>query len=197
MLKKLTADPALLFLLLGNLYCIWFYEAVPGSFNNIIWIYWCQSMIIGLFNFVYLLTSKNATKDLEKNSNSKVFSGGCNAFFFLFHYGVFHIVYFFFIIIKYDLHEVSFVFTLIAVGIFILESLSQFVRQKRFTKTHEVNEAFVFFIPYLRVLPMHLIILAPAFLNIKPSILFLILKTITDLLSYKILKNMYRERVYY
>ncbi len=197
MLKKLIADPALLFLLLGNLYCIWYYEATPGSVNSIIWIYWCQSMLIGLFNFVYLLTSKNATKNLEVSNGSKASSGGCNAFFFLFHYGTFHVVYFFFLLIKYDMFQVSKLFTLIAVAIFILESISQFARQKIFTKTHQVNEAFVFFIPYLRVLPMHLIILAPAFLNIQPSILFLILKTITDLLSYKILKNMYRNKVYY
>ena len=197
MLKKLAADPALLFLLLGNLYVIWYYEANPGSFNTIIWIYWCQSMIIGLFNFVYLITAKKGSNSHSVEDDKKAIPGGCGAFFFLFHYGTFHLVYFFFILVKFNLFDVSRIVVLTALGIFILESVSQFARQKRITKNQEVNETFIFFIPYLRILPMHLIILLPVFLDIKPSILFLLLKTITDLLSYKILKNLYREKTYY
>ena len=197
MLKKLAADPALLFLLLGNLYVIWYYEAHPGSFNTIIWIYWCQSMIIGLFNFAYLLTAPATSNSRMVMENKKTLPSGCAAFFFLFHYGTFHLVYFFFILIKFSLFDVSHIAVLIALGIFILESISQFVRQKRITKIQEVNESFIFFIPYLRILPMHLIILVPVFLDIKPSILFLLLKTITDLLSYKILKNLYSVKTNY
>ena len=85
MQKKIALDPALLFLLLGNLYVIWYYQSNPGSFNTIIWIYWCQSMIIGLFNFVYLLTGNSKTTNLSAPEGGKTLSSGCGAIFFLFH----------------------------------------------------------------------------------------------------------------
>ena len=49
-----------------------------------------------------------------------------------------------------------------------------------------------FFIPYLRVVPMHLTILLPKFIGAFSAYpLFLVLKTIADLLTHSITMNIY------
>ena len=62
----------------------------------------------------------------------------------------------------------------------------QFIQHKRFQKDHEVDISKMFFLPYLRIVPMHLMILGPAFLGWEPSTIFLVLKTVADLIMYLI-----------
>ena len=194
MLKKLNLNPALLFLLAGNLYCIWYYNKYPGGFATVIWIYWFQSVIIGLFNFLQLITFKNEIPDTDTNEDKKgTLSGGCAAWFFLFHYGAFHLVYFFILLIKFDVFSVKKIILLIGIAVFLLESLLNFIRVKREEKTVQVNAGMLFFLPYLRIIPMHLMILLPAFIGWQPSLLFLVLKTGADILSFKLYHFIYRK----
>jgi Family of unknown function (DUF6498) len=195
MIRKIFSNPALLFLLAGNLYCIWYYEKNPGAFATIIWIYWFQSIIIGLFNFIELLTVKNYVSDDLKLNDEPVTSKnkGCTAWFFLFHYSAFHLAYGVFLLVSQSILAVSKMIFLIGIATFFLESILNFRRQKEMEKTVAVNIGTLFFLPYLRIIPMHLMILLPAFLGWKPSLLFLVLKTGADIISYFLYQHIFRN----
>lgn len=177
MLKKALSNPSILFLLAGNMYCIWYYENHPGDFSTVVWIYWCQSITIGLFNFLDLFTVKNYSQPLTPSGNRS------SAWFFLFHFGFFHLGYAIFLLTDFGIRSVDSNVLLIAIGAFFLECLINFIRHKRMERTMSVSLGAMFFLPYLRIIPMHLMILLPAFLGWKPSLLFLVLKMGMDVLS--------------
>ncbi len=108
---------------------------------------------------------------------------GCAAWFFLFHFGFFHFVYAIFLLVG-NSSGVNGKLLLITAGIFLAESTIQFIRKRISVQTEKVNVGKMFFTPYLRILPMHLMILAPAFLGISASIVFLLLKTLADVGMY-------------
>lgn len=185
MFKKIFSSPALLFLIAANLYCIWYYQKYTDGFATIVWIYWFQSVIIGLFNFVDLLTIKNFStanfqvnkKPVQKNAK------GCIAWFFLFHYGAFHFAYMIFLLVQVGVLSVNFTFLFLGVLAFLFESTINFIRRKQQEKVTAFNIGTLFFLPYVRIVPMHLMILGPAFLGWKPSLVFLILKMGADIIS--------------
>jgi Family of unknown function (DUF6498) len=194
MLKKLYSNPSILFLLAGNLYCIWYYQKYPAGFATVIWIYWFQSVIIGLFNFMQLLTYPNVNESMQTDSNTgKPSSRGCSAWFFLFHYGTFHLVYFIILLVKFNVFSVHKIVLLVGIGVFLLESLMNFMRERMNEKTVQVNIGLLFFLPYLRIVPMHLMILLPAIIGWQPSLLFLVLKMGADLLSFAAYRFIYRK----
>jgi Family of unknown function (DUF6498) len=179
--KKRWLDPALWFLLLANGYLIYYCYKNPDEFNTVVWVFYFQSLLIGLFNFLNLLLIKNpapGSLSINKMPVSKE-NMGCTAIFFLIHYGFFHLVYLIFLIAQFT-KGADFKFVLIAVAIFLAESIIQFIRsQSRKTET-PVNAGLQFITPYLRIVPMHLMILLPSFLGVKTSIIFLFLKTVAD-----------------
>ena len=187
MLKRILFDPAFLFLVAINLYCIWYYQNNPDEFNTIVFLYWGQSVLIGLFNFVDMLTVKNVIpgsieiNDTPVNDSSR--SKGCTATFFLVHYGFFHLAYGIFILV-YTKLKIDFHFVLIGLAAFCLNLILQFARHKQWQATHPVNLGSMFFLPYLRIIPMHLMILGPIFLHWQASTIFLVLKTAADVIMY-------------
>lgn len=191
-MKKIFSNPSILFLILGNIYCIWFYEKYPEDFATIVWIYWFQSIIIGFFNFLEFVTIKNTDLGNE-NKSGTFFKSGCSGWFFLFHYGIFHLVYFIFLLVDYNVASVKKLVLLIGIATFFIESLLGFLRHKIFGKTEKVNVGVLFFLPYLRIIPMHLMILLPAFFGLKPSMLFLVLKMGADLLSFQLYSYVYQK----
>ncbi len=195
MIKKIFTNPSFLFLLFGNIYCIWYYENNPGAFVTVVWIYWFQSITIGLFNFIDLLTIKNYDDSNFKLNNKPVSSDnkGCVAFFFLIHYGFFHIGYAIFVLISLGVRAVNSMVLLIGIATFFLESILNFRRQKQIESTIKLNIGIMFFLPYLHIIPMHLMILLPAFLGWKPSLLFLVLKMGADILSFLLYHHIYNK----
>lgn len=193
-MKRLFSNPSTLFLLLGNIYCIWYYEKYPEDFATIVWIYWFQSIIIGFFNFLELVTIKNNELH-DENKSGTFFKSGCSGWFFLFHYGIFHLVYFVFLLVDFNVASVKKLVLLIGIATFFLESLIGFIRHKVVEKTEKVNVGVLFFLPYLRIIPMHLMILLPSFFGVKPTILFLVLKMGADLLSFKLYSYVYRRNI--
>lgn len=186
MIKKIIVNPSFFFLVAGNIYCIWYYETHPGAFVTVVWIYWFQSITIGLFNFLDLLTVKNYNTGNLKINDQPVSTAnqGCVAWFFLVHYGFFHIGYAVFLLASLGVRSVNKLVLLIGIAAFFLESVLNFMRQKQIERTVSVNMGNLFFLPYLRIIPMHLMILLPAFLGWQPALLFLVLKMAADLLSF-------------
>jgi hypothetical protein len=181
LLQRIFKDPGFWFLLLMNGYLIYYYQQQPGEFNTIVWIYWAQSVLIGLFNFLELMSVKNpdeTSMTLNSQPVSKS-SMGCAAWFFLFHYGFFHFVYAIFLLVGKS-SGVNGKLLLITAGIFVTESTIQLIRRRSVLHAGKVNVGKMFFTPYLRIIPMHLMILVPSFLGITASVLFLVLKTAAD-----------------
>ena len=66
-----------------------------------------------------------------------------------------------------------------------------FIRRTQEYKIRTPNLGTMFFLPYLRIIPMHFMILIPAFLNLKPALIFLVLKGIFDLVGHVIVTGWY------
>src|SRR5947207_620610 len=77
-----------------NIYLIWYYLQVPASIDTIILLFYVQSVLIGVFNVLDMLTLTNVANSTGEGFTSKK---GCAAGFFAVHYGGFHFVYLFFL----------------------------------------------------------------------------------------------------
>lgn len=167
----------------------------PSGFNNVIWIYWFQSVIIGLFNFMDIMSiERSDNKDAAlANTTAESNSKGCLAWFFLMHYGIFHLVYFVFLTVSYA-SGTQLKVVLLGVAAFLLEATMSFIRRRPAIKSGSLPAGILFIVPYLRVVPMHLTILAPSFFGWAPSMLFIVLKTIADILFYIITQRLVARR---
>jgi hypothetical protein len=196
LLRKALYDPAFWLLVALNIYCIWYLHLHPDGFASVVWIYWIQSVLIGVFNFLDLLTIQHPDpesmmvngKPIPNNLASK----GCMAFFFLFHYQFFHLVYAIFIITGVK-GKIDFRFLVISIAAILLELTIGFIRNKAVQKNQVVNYGKQFVIPYVRIIPMHLMILVPAFLGLSSVYIFLILKMLADLAMYLITQQLYSK----
>lgn len=185
--KNRLLDPSLWLLIGINGYLIYYYYQNPGIFTTLIWIYWCQSVMLGLFNALDMLTSpKQKTpvtiNDKPLDDNFPVQRAG--ALFFLFHYGFFHVGYMIFIFTMkrtgpFDIE--LFKGCLIA---FLIGQIITFIQHKINQKKNPISIGKMFFTPYIRIIPMHLTILIPNFLPVSNMGVFVILKTFSDVVMY-------------
>jgi hypothetical protein len=184
LLKRLYTDPSFILLLAINIYCIIYYHQNPAGFASIVWLYWFQSVLIGLFNFADMITVRNSSNDIFDQSGKKT-SKGCISLFFLVHYNGFHFGYAIFILVMIK-GKIDTMFLLLGIVAFALNQIVQFIQHKRKEKQYSVNLSTMMFLPYLRIVPMHLMILGPAFFHWQASDIFLVLKTIADCLMFMI-----------
>ena len=197
-MKKYFTDPSFLFLLAANAYCIWYYQFAEDGFATVVWIYWFQSIIIGLFNFLDLLRVKHFEPGSLKMNDEPVTAAnkGCVPFFFALHYGLFHFVYAIFLLVQFGVSAINGTYVLLGVAGFILEGIIAFIRRERMRQYFKVNLGAMLFLPYLRIVLMHLMILGPAFLGWKESTIFLVLKMIADILTFILYQYIFtRKRV--
>jgi hypothetical protein len=185
LLKRLYTDPSFILLLAINIYCIIYYHQNPSGFASIVWLYWFQSVLIGVFNFADMITVRNPDNDIIDSNTGKKTSKGCASFFFLVHYQGFHFGYAIFILTMIR-GKVDGLFLLLGIAAFAVNQIVQFVRHKRDEKQRSVSLSTMMFLPYLRIVPMHLMILGPVFLHWQASDIFLILKTVADCLMFMI-----------
>jgi len=189
------SDHSTLLLLFANFIMIFFAIYENWNLLTIMFIYWCQSVIIGIFTFFKILNLKNFSTEGMKFSNIPALpTTGTKigiAFFFLFHYGFFHFGYLLFLIVNPFFNtssQTSFtdLTILFVVGIFFINHLFSFLynREKDSKKKQNIGKVMMF--PYIRIVPMHLTIIFGSFFIMAGSpqislILFLILKTIADI----------------
>src|SRR5882672_11251127 len=101
-LPKILRDPALWALIAFNLLLITQYQNDVKEYTTIIWLYWCQSVLLGAFTFLDMVTMKAADISVENMTiNNQPATPekakGCLPWFFLIHYGGFHFGYMIFI----------------------------------------------------------------------------------------------------
>jgi len=195
-LQKIIRDPSFWTLIGLNLFFIYEVKDDPKQYTTVVWLYWIQSVFIGLFNFIDMLTLKTKNIDVSNMTindrpATPVGAKGCLPIFFLFHYGIFHFVYLIFLFVDFKIIDTDFSYLFIAAAIILLQQIIQFVQNKVKYAHTQRRIATMFFTPYLRIVPMHLTILLPKFLGWTSGLTFLVLKTIFDVIGYLITTKYY------
>ncbi len=159
--------------------------------SEIIWIYWWQSVFIGVANFYRLWTIKEfSTKGFTSNGQRvpETQAGArSTAIFFAAHYGIFHFVYMTFLFSMSDRSELlpaTMIDNILAVtaiaGFFASHLFSLRYNATRDFKSKKPNIGSLMFYPYLRIIPMHLTIIIGGALGAFSLIIFVGLKAIAD-----------------
>lgn len=203
---EITLTPPLVSLIAANLLTI--VLAVLGNWDlaTVVFIYWAQSVIIGIFAFLSILftdTSAMADSVTETTTlpdgSKQVRKGNPGTFkvlmagFFALHYGGFHLGYYFFIVGSGIFGPVDFSDPGIALscGLFFAIHAYSFLYNRKRGKAAAADMMRQFMAPYDRILPMHLIIIFGSIIitgleffgitTVTPVlVLFLLLKTYAD-----------------
>lgn len=189
--KKMTPfylDSSLWALITSNLVIIAWALLEGWSLSPLMWIYWCQSAIIGFFWFFKIMGLKKfSTKGFKINDRSVAPTKETKqqtATFFLFHYGFFHFGYLVFLFA--ERKDITVFPILTAAGIFFCyQSYSHFYNKKWLTRT-KPNIGTMMFFPYARIVPMHLTIISGStnWGQRQSLALFLILKLLADVIMH-------------
>ncbi len=67
----------------------------------------------------------------------------------------------------------------------------QLLRRRKNAFDQKENVGRIFLTPYLRIVPMHLMILLPNILDMSVTVVFLILKTMADIAMYMVTTRMH------
>jgi hypothetical protein len=154
----------------------------------IMWIYWGQSVAIGIFWFFKILTLREFSTEgfrindrpVQPTTSTKIQT----SVFFLFHYGFFHLGYAVFLFSKFGF--VPFSQALTAIGIFVIYQGYSFFYNRKWQAKQKPNIGIMMFFPYARIIPMHLtIIFASSSWGQKQALaFFLFLKLLADVIMH-------------
>jgi hypothetical protein len=168
---EIELTPPVIGLVLANLATIGLAILQNWDTATILFTFWMQSIIIGLFSAIKLLTADTALlavelgKAEEWTGRGPVASTGrvwtykiLIAGFFLFHYGLFHLFYYFLFFSGGEFGPVEYFNSAgIAVcGIFLASHLFSFLFYRSGEKRGGEYMAMAILLPYNRIVPMHL-----------------------------------------
>lgn len=176
-------DKSLWSLVGANLVTIVLALAQHWQLATILLIYWCQSVIIGIFTAARMIevpslyggTLRKHGHHVKETKADKV---EAVAFFFV-HYGLFHAAYFYFIFSSSNLGRLDIAGAFLTGGIFLVNHAYSFAHNRQ-RDEKGIPIFSLFFLPYLRIIPMHLTVLSSSLAPAKLLFLFLILKTVAD-----------------
>lgn len=184
-------------LIISNLSII-FFAVVDGiGLLQILWIYWIQSVIIGVFNFIKIISLKEfSTEGLKQGSKpveeTKVAKFSI-AFFFLFHYGIFHFVYALFLssglpaLFGSGSGKAGSTYIYYATLIFLINYTIEFIYYLK-EREPRPNLAKMMAAPYTRIIPMHLTIILGGFIGMG-SVVFSLDAGITLIIFFTLIKT--------
>ena len=187
--NRYLSDISLWVLILGNITSIAMAVHQQWDMMMILWVYWAQSVTIGVVNVIRISNLKDfSTKNLRMNNQAVPETPKAKkqvASFFALHYGLFHLGYLVFLWQEQPLLNLE------EKDIFILMMLIfSFIGAHGFSYRHNIDRDFkdqkpnlgtLMFYPYLRIIPMHLAIIFGMFSGTTMGlIIFMALKTLAD-----------------
>ncbi|MDQ3205062.1 MAG: DUF6498-containing protein [Pseudomonadota bacterium] len=161
--------------------------ALGWDAGALLWPYWIQSVVVGWYARRRILCLRQFSTEGFTSNGARVpeDEGGkrSTANFFLMHYGMFHVVYLLFLSRAHPTDGILDLLVLLALGLsFALSQRETFAVQHAADLRGRPNLATLMFLPYLRVIPMHLaILLGAASSGAWMLVLFTVLKTAADL----------------
>ncbi len=197
--KRALLDPSTLALLVSNVIVIAFAIIEHWNLITLLWIYWAQSVIIGVFNvFKILDLTRFSTNGFYVNGKPVDPTEGAKrqtAVFFALHYGLFHLVYFVFLVVftcigfwevpSYNAAVGTAYFILASVALFFASHLYSYLHNRESERGRMQNIGRVMFSPYARIFPMQLTLILGIFLIDQAALLlFLTLKTVADVITH-------------
>lgn len=181
--QRILKDASVWTLLTVNIVTIIVAIIQQWSFGTVIWIYWAQSVIIGVFTFLRMISLKNFStegvtmneKPVPETTSGKLSS----AFFFLLHYGAFHFAYMLFIA-DHPIQDIE--IFLVIVGLFLANHLFSSIYNRKRDENNKPNIGDIMTAPYTRIIPIHLtIMLTGGMGNLFPLTVFMVLKLMMDI----------------
>lgn len=147
---------------------------------SLLWIYLCQSLLIGLVHIIKLNAYKFAPSTQKKDTIKSTLG---ISIFFAFHYGFFHFVYAFFI------PPTNVNWTLVTEGIVIFSVTLLINTIQHYPKENsgKYSAGDFMFLPYVRIIPIHIAIILGSFFGVISGsfapvfIVLAALKTIMEL----------------
>jgi hypothetical protein len=184
--------PPVATLLAANLITIVLAVIEGWDLASVLFIYWAQSIIIGIFTIITLLTAGTTPPASGGRTSWKVriFLAG----FFMLHYGAFHWGYYSIIVEDGIFGPVDFTNTGLwaSCGLFFANHLYSFLYHRGIGEQPSLDPMEIFFRPYNRIVPMHMtiifggiVVLVLGFLGITTVmpvlVIFLAIKTYVDI----------------
>lgn len=201
-------DRSVMGLLVSNLIIIAWALYEGWDAYVLMWLYWTQSITIGLFFFLRIVTYTNVygrnwlNRDGSPQRLHIILRFGAGLFF-LFHYGFFHFGYAAFLqagFLRRQNQAWPAVPVVIGACIFLVSQAVSFITDLRQGERKPASLAKLMAFPYVRIMPMHLTIMIVGFLQLQriegPWVLlvFLLLKTVADLNGHVKLKKGFGEK---
>ena len=181
-------DRSMVVLLLSNLVTIVLAVYQHWDVFVLMWIYWGQSVIIGYFNVRRIMDLKEFSTDGFRINNRSVKptpeTQRQTAIFFALHYGIFHLGYLVFLSVDTKVAGgFPLFYVLLCIGVFYLNHRFSYHYNREQEQDRVPNIGSIMFFPYIRIIPMHLMIVAGVSVfggSTGALIIFLLLKTAAD-----------------
>jgi len=190
--RWLRFDLSSLVLIGSNLLVVALAVRERWSLRDVMWIYWGQSVIVGVSNFLRILALKQfSTKGVRLNDRpvdptpaTKVEA----AVFFLGHYGFFHAIYAVALLSELGLPLKQLSLVGLCLATFGANHAFSLVYNWRRDRTRRPNIGTVMMFPYARIIPMHLTIVFGVLMvkSVAATAFFLLLKTLADLIMHAV-----------
>lgn len=191
---KIKFDSSLIFLILTNLMVLFLAVTQQWNYPILFFIYWCQSVTIGLFNIIKFLNLKNIKKeDIILNGGTLKKARVNGTIFFAYGFVLLHGVYLAFILRELKPNFIPLILIILSIFAFFINHLFSFI--KNFKHDTEKEQSMIKFalMPFARTMPMHLVIFLGIILEENIGmilqeniaiIVFLFLKTFVDVLMH-------------
>ncbi len=197
--EPVSLDGSIWVLILTNLFVLVAALIFGWRLVDMMLVYWIQSVIIGLANVMRMLSlDKFSTDNFKINNRSVAPTASVKrqvAGFFAMHFGIFHLVYFVFIVSgEFGDPRLGFDLLICAIA-FALNHVYSYRYHREADRQGRPNIGTLMFTPYARVVPMHLTIIFGSLLSQLGGVfLFGLLKSIADVVMHQIEHRMLSAR---